>query len=154
MTTIRDNQKIICGTSTGLLLIFSFGQFGDCTDRFTKHTDSVSAILQRDCDSVYTSSAGYIRKISMFPNRFTGVIGRCDAESMTLSRCGKYIATCSHDEIVRIFETDFDDEEETVAQSGTSLDLENRDKEDTDVVKKKQRTETTATVSSFFSGLD
>ncbi len=53
---------MVCGSQEGVLEIFSWNQFGDVTDRFPGHPNSVDALLKIDEDTLVTgSSDGLIR---------------------------------------------------------------------------------------------
>ena len=61
----------MCGTQEGVLGIFSWGDFGDVTDRFPGHTSSIDSIVAIDEDRLVTGCAdGLIRLVSV-------QVGRC-----------------------------------------------------------------------------
>lgn len=45
LSVIKSGQKVICGTATGVLGVFSFGTWGDVSDRYPGHGASVDAML-------------------------------------------------------------------------------------------------------------
>lgn len=63
---VRNTTKAIVGTQSGTLLLFSWGNWGDCSDRFPGHPMSVSSIVKANDSTVYTGSDdGIIRVIGM-----------------------------------------------------------------------------------------
>lgn len=66
LNVVRNTSKVVIGTQSGTILLFSFGQWGDCTDRFPGHPLSVSALVKATDTSLYTGSGdGIIRVIGM-----------------------------------------------------------------------------------------
>lgn len=64
VAVIKNGRKIVCGSQDGVLVIFSWGTWGDMSDRFPGHPDSVEALLKVDEDTVLTgSSDGIIRYV-------------------------------------------------------------------------------------------
>ena len=62
MSNLQNGKKIVCGSQDGVLVIFSWGTWGDMSDRFPGHPESVEAILKVDEDTVLTgSSDGIVR---------------------------------------------------------------------------------------------
>jgi hypothetical protein len=60
----QRGKKVVCGSQEGVLNIFSWGLFGDVTDRFPGHPNSVDALLKIDEDTLLTgSSDGLIRSV-------------------------------------------------------------------------------------------
>ena len=117
---IKGGRKVICGTQEGSILIFSWGRWGDCSDRFPGHPQSVDSMLKVDENSVITGSTdGLIRVISLQPNKVLGVIGDHEdfpVEGLRRSRCGGILGSFSHDDIVRFWDVsmfvgDVDDSE-------------------------------------------
>ena len=64
VAVIKNGRKIVCGSQNGVLVIFSWGTWGDMSDRFPGHPDSVEALLKIDEDTVLTgSSDGIVRYV-------------------------------------------------------------------------------------------
>lgn len=62
VSVIKNGKKVVCGSQDGVLVIFSWGTWGDMSDRFPGHPDSVEAVLKVDEDTILTgSSDGIIR---------------------------------------------------------------------------------------------
>ena len=133
ITTIKSGRKVICGTQEGALLVFSWGKWGDCTDRFTGHPEGVDCMLKIDESTIITgSNDGIIRIVQIQPNKILGVIGDQDefpVEGLKCSCDQQILASYSHDEIVRFYDLsiltdneinddqDGDDEEDNEAMS-------------------------------------
>ena len=65
---------MIVGTQSGVLLIFSNGKWGDCSDRYPGHPETVDCLLKVDENTIMTgSSDGLIRVVSIHPNKILGM---------------------------------------------------------------------------------
>ena len=72
---MKQGKKVICGTQEGVLSIFSWGTWGDCSDRFPGHPSSIETLLKIDEDTLLTgSSDGLIRVIQLQPNKLLGIL--------------------------------------------------------------------------------
>lgn len=81
--------------------IFSWDDWGDVSDRFPGHPESIDTIVTLTDEVILTgSSDGLIRVINIHPNKLLGVIGEHDefpVERLSLSRDESFLASCSHD---------------------------------------------------------
>ncbi|KAL5040284.1 hypothetical protein BDEG_25113 [Batrachochytrium dendrobatidis JEL423] len=105
---IRNSTKAVVGTQSGVLLIFSFGNWGDCTDRFPGHPMSVSSLVKNTDSTIFSgSSDGIIRSVGMFPHRLIGAVAdtgeTMPIEKMRMSFDDEILATCSHDTLVKFW---------------------------------------------------
>lgn len=126
VVTIKHGKKIICGTQEGVLLTFSWGRWGDCSDRFPGHPDTIDSILKVDESTVITGSGdGLIRIVSIHPNKMLGVLGDHEefpVEGMDRSFDDRLLSTFAHDEVVRfwdismLLDDEADDLEEVVKE--------------------------------------
>ncbi|KAG0045937.1 WD domain repeat-containing protein 55 [Gryganskiella cystojenkinii] len=161
---VKDTRKVLVGSQDGILNIYSWGDWGDCTDRIVGHPSSIDTICKIDEDTVATgSSDGIIRIIDILPNKFQGIVGEHEdypIECIKMSRDKTYLASCSHDDTVRFWdvryltsdrETVEDDseeaqevtgdnekdseEEDEKEEAGGSMDV---DSDDSDAPKKKK----------------
>jgi len=129
---IKNGRKVICGTQDGVALIFSWGKWGDCSDRYPGHPESVDSMLAVDQNTVLTgSSDGLIRVVSIQPNRILGVVGDHDdfpVEGMRKSADGRLLASFAHDERIRFWDlslfVDDDDDDDDVDENGDIVEDE------------------------------
>ena len=98
---VRSGQKVVCGTTSGVLNVYSWGAWNDCSDRFPGHPDSVTSVIKVDEGTVVTgSSDGLLRVVGVQPNRFLGVLGEhgtFDIERLVRSEGGhgRFLASVS-----------------------------------------------------------
>ncbi len=106
---VRAGQKVVCGTTSGVLNIYSWGAWNDCSDRFPGHPDSITSVIAIDEETVLTgSSDGLIRVVGIHPNKFLGVLGEhseFDIERLVMRKDKAYVASISHDPKVKIWNT-------------------------------------------------
>lgn len=108
LEVIKDGRKVVCGTQEGVILTFSWGKWGDCTDRYPGHPHPVDCMLKIDENTILTGSTdGLIRVVGLQPNKIYGVLGDHDdfpVEGMSRSCDGLYLGTYSHDEVIRFWD--------------------------------------------------
>lgn len=133
---MKHGKKIVCGTQEGVLMLYSWGYFKDCSDRFVGHPHSVDALLKVDEDTVLTgSSDGIIRVVSILPNKMIGVIGEHSSypiERLAFSHDRNVLGSASHDQILKLWDVHYlheDDEPETnkkeaVKDENVDMDLD------------------------------
>eukprot|EP00891_Asterochloris_glomerata_P008612 jgi/Astpho2/8612/e_gw1.00126.35.1_t len=121
VAVVKGGRKVVAGAQSGVLNLFSWGHFQDCSDRFPGHPASVDALAEFDADTLLTgSSDGVIRIVSILPNRMLGVVGEHDAypvERLSLSHDRRQLVSASHDNTLMLWDLGFlldaeDDEEE------------------------------------------
>jgi len=150
ISVIKGGRKVLAGTQEGVLLVFSWGRWGDCSDRYPGHPESVDCMMKVDEKTVLTGSGdGMIRCVQIQPNKILGVIGDHEdfpVEGMRADRGGRVLGTHSHDNIVRfwdisMFADDNDDNEglaDVSCEDGTDggaaarMDAGEEDEEDDD----------------------
>eukprot|EP00897_Mesotaenium_endlicherianum_P002095 jgi/Mesen1/1913/ME000143S00957 len=107
LTILKKGKKVVCGTQGGPLLLYSWGQFDDCSDRFPGHPESVDSILKVDEDTIVTgSSDGLIRIVSILPNKMLGIVGEhadYPIERLAFSHDRKTLASASHDKTLKLW---------------------------------------------------
>lgn len=107
ITLVKGGKKAVVGTQKGVLDLFSWGNWGDLSDRFLGHPESVDAIVKFDEDTVITgSSDGMLRVIGILPNSLLGVLGHHDdfpIERLAITSDRRHVASCSHDKTVRFW---------------------------------------------------
>jgi len=115
ITIVKDGSKVLCGSQTGILCLFSWGDFGDMNDRIRGHPMSVEAMVKLDEDCVLTgSSDGRIRVVSVFhafhKNNVIGFLGEhgdSPMERLALSPDKALVASASHEQpAIRIWSTE------------------------------------------------
>ncbi|KAI7821139.1 WD40-repeat-containing domain protein [Kickxella alabastrina] len=99
---LRGGKKVVVGETDGVLGIFTYGQFGDVSDRFPGHPQSIDTICKLTEDLCVTgSSDGLLRIVQLFPHKLVAMA-----------------VSCSHDHTVHfwdigyIFNDDDDDDDE------------------------------------------
>lgn len=105
---VKDETKAIVGSGDGALNIFNWGEWGNISDRFPGHPESIGCMLAIDDDIVCTGSEdGKIRAVQLFPNRFLGIVGTHNGysvENMSISSDGALLASCSHDQQIKFWD--------------------------------------------------
>jgi len=105
---IKGGKKVICGTQDGVILIFSWGKWGDCSDRYPGHPQTVDCMLSIDDTTVFTgSSDGLIRVVTLQPNKILGVVGDHEdfpVEGIKSSFDRRILGSFAHDEILRFWD--------------------------------------------------
>lgn len=109
---VKDSKKVVTSSAEGVINIFSWDWFGDCNDRIVGHPNSIHCMIKYDEDTVITGGEdGLIRAVSVLPNRILAILGDpLDQEegfhiqAISLSHDRKLLASCSPDDIVKIFD--------------------------------------------------
>lgn len=128
LQTLKHGKKVVCGTDQGVLAVWSWGTWGDVSDRFPGHPSSIDALLKVDEDTLLTGSAdGLLRLVQVQPDKFLGVLGQQEdglpMEELAFSAERSYVASRTHDCKLRLFDTkilnddDSDDEDDNVDQT-------------------------------------
>jgi len=129
LALVKHGKKLLCGMQTGVVGIFSWGSFGDVSDRVLGHPESVDCLLAHGEDAVITGSGdGLIRLVGVHPNQVVGVIGEhaneSGIEAMALDTKGALLASCAHDQTIRLWDLAYldaaDDAEEEDEEEGSA----------------------------------
>jgi WD40 repeat protein len=111
VVVIKDGKKVVCGSQSGVLLIFTYGDFGDIDDRFPGHPESVDAMAVLDQSTLFTgSSDGLIRIVQVHPNKLLGVLGEHSefpVEVLRKNHDGSILASLSHDNSIKFWDIRF-----------------------------------------------
>jgi WD repeat-containing protein 55 len=132
---MKNGKKVVCGTQEGVLSVFSWGVWGDCSDRFPGHPSSIDALLKVDEDTLLTgSSDGLIRVVQIHPDKLLGVLGN-DHGGFPIERLGfnasrGIVGSISHDVNVHLWDA-------TVLQDGSDDDESNAMEEEEEDFKPK-----------------
>jgi len=122
---MKNGKKVVCGTTEGVLSVFSYGTWGDVSDRFPGHPSSIDALVKVDEDTLLTgSSDGLIRVVSVHPDKFIGVLGDnhegFPIEKLQFNANRNYVGSITHDNFVRLWDArmlqekdDDEDDEQT-----------------------------------------
>ena len=106
--TIKHGRKVVCGSDQGVLSIWSWGTWGDVSDRFPGHPNSIDALLKVDEDTLLTGSGdGLIRIVNIQPDKLLGVLGVHNGfpvEALRYSSNREYVASLSHDALIRMWD--------------------------------------------------
>ncbi|KZV91367.1 WD40 repeat-like protein [Exidia glandulosa HHB12029] len=126
---IKGDQKVVVGTQLGVISIFNRKSgWGDCVDRFPGHPQSIDALAALTQDVILTgSSDGLVRAVQILPSKFLGAVadhGEFPVERLALDRRKKWLASASHDELLKL--TDVQDALEESDDEGEK-DAESRD---------------------------
>ena len=127
---MKHGRKVVCGTQEGVLLVFTWGRWGDCSDRYPGHPETVDCMYKIDESTVMTgSSDGLIRAVSVQPNKMIGVLGDHEefpVEGMYASTDGKFMASFAHDNLVRFNDISMfcDDDDETEVEEAEGADAQ------------------------------
>jgi hypothetical protein len=142
ISIIKDGNKVVTGTQDGILYVWSWGYWGDASDRFPGHPQSIGSLINIDDTTLCTgSSDGIIRVVSIQPNKLLGVVGEHSTDDFPIERLkvsrdrqqenlDMFIASTSHDGAVKFWNVQFlydkDDEENEENQ-------ENQENQENDV---------------------
>lgn len=108
---MKNGRKVVCGSQTGTLLLYSWGYFMDCSDRFVDLSpNSVDALLKLDEDRIITGSEnGLINLLSILPNRIIQPIAEHSeypVERLALSHDRKFLGSIAHDSMLKLWDMD------------------------------------------------
>lgn len=108
MGTVRSGTKLVVGSGTGPLYLFSKDQYGLHSDQFPGHPDGVNAMIPITDNVVITGCEdGNVRAVHLYPHRFLGVIGHHEdefpIERLDVNTTGEIVASISHDNRVKFW---------------------------------------------------
>lgn len=103
VSILKNGRKVLCGTQSGTINMFSWGDFGDMNDRIVCNSQSVECMVKLNESVVCTGAQdGLIRVVSILPNKILGVLGEHGhtkeaIECLDLSHQHGVIVSSSHD---------------------------------------------------------
>lgn len=104
---VKDGKKVICGSGDGTLNIYSWGEWGDMSDRIPSDNNSIDALCKINEDLIGTGADdSHIRCLSIQPHQALGVLGKhgnLGIQSLKLSPDQKYIASSAGEPTVRFW---------------------------------------------------
>lgn len=115
MVLMKGGKKVVVGSQEGVLNVWSFGTWGDISDRFPGHPMSIDALLKVDENTILTgSSDGVVRVVTIQPDKLLGVLGHHEGfpvEKLKFDGGKKVLGSVSHDNFVRVWDASilFDD---------------------------------------------
>jgi WD40 repeat protein len=106
---LKHGKKVVCGTTEGVLGVFSFGTWGDVSDRFPGFAGPLDALAKVDEDTVLVGcSDGYIRLVSIHPDKVWGIVGDnhegFPIEKILFNADRQYIGSLTHDPYIRLWD--------------------------------------------------
>eukprot|EP00299_Pterocystis_sp_00344_P013893 c6851_g1_i1.p1 GENE.c6851_g1_i1~~c6851_g1_i1.p1 ORF type:complete len:364 (-),score=74.01 c6851_g1_i1:22-1113(-) len=136
---VKGGQKVVCGSQGGVLNIFSYGDWGDVSDRMPGHPQSVDSIVALSDDVICTgSSDGIVRVVNIHPNKLLGVMGEHSdfpIEKIALSHDKALVASSSHDHMIKFWDANIYSEQGenavTLNEDGSEEEMED-DESDSD----------------------
>ncbi|KAH1190096.1 WD repeat-containing protein 55 [Glycine max] len=108
---MKNGRKVVCGSQTGIILLYSWGCFKDCSDRFTDlSSNSIDAMLKLDEDRIITGSENrIINLVGILPNRVIQPIAEHSeypVECLAFSHDRKFLGSISHDQMLKLWDLD------------------------------------------------
>mmetsp|Transcript_43090 Transcript_43090/g.52256 ORF Transcript_43090/g.52256 Transcript_43090/m.52256 type:complete len:368 (+) Transcript_43090:76-1179(+) len=111
LVVLKEGKKVVTGSTGGILSIWNYGRWGDITDRYPGHPNSIDTLVKIDEDTIFTgSSDGIIRIVSILPNKLVGVVGEhmdSPIEHLAFSSDRRYLASASHDNTIKLWDVAF-----------------------------------------------
>jgi WD40 repeat protein len=105
---VKGGRKVVAGSQGGVLNMFSYGNFGDVSDRHPGHPGSIDSLAVVDEETIVTgSSDGYIRMVTMQPWRLAHVVGDhegCPVERVRVNAERTVLASVGHDCSLRLWD--------------------------------------------------
>ncbi|XP_047945771.1 WD repeat-containing protein 55-like isoform X4 [Salvia hispanica] len=102
----KNGRKVVCGTQSGTLLLYSWGFFKDCSCL----SDEIILNLKLDEDRLITGSEnGIISLVGILPNRIIQPIAEHSeypVEGLAFSHDKKILGSISHDQTLKLWNLD------------------------------------------------
>ncbi|CAN6486734.1 unnamed protein product [Victoria cruziana] len=130
---MKDGKKVLCGAQNGDILLYSWGHFEDCSDRFLGHPNSVQTLLKLDEDTLISGCEdGVIRLLGVLPNRIIQPIAEHSdfaVEGLAFSHDRKFLGSISHDQMLKLWDLPYllENWQNDPSKSTTSVDSDDMD---------------------------
>ncbi|XP_057434960.1 WD repeat-containing protein 55 [Lotus japonicus] len=108
---MKNGRKVVCGSQTGIILLYSWGCFKDCSDRFVDlSSNSLDTMVKLDEDRIITGSEnGMINLVGILPNRIIQPIAEHSeypVERLAFSHDRKFLGSIAHDQLLKLWDLD------------------------------------------------
>ncbi|KAM2565727.1 hypothetical protein COP2_009192 [Malus domestica] len=108
---MKNGRKVVCSSHIGNLLLYSWGSFKDCSDRFVDLSpNSVDVLLKLDEDRLIAGSeTGLISLVGILPNRVIQPIAEHSeypVEGLAFSHDKKFLGSIAHDQMLKLWDMD------------------------------------------------
>ncbi|KAJ8751257.1 hypothetical protein K2173_016438 [Erythroxylum novogranatense] len=142
---MKNGRKVVCGSQNGTLILYSWGFFKDCSDRFVGLSpNSIDALLKLDEDRVITGSEnGLISLVGILPNRIIQPLAEHSEypiERLAFSHDRKFLGSISHDQMLKLWDLDDLLQSSENSQKDQTGAADSDDSDDMDVDANPQRT--------------
>eukprot|EP00873_Tetraselmis_striata_P019895 jgi/Tetstr1/440159/TSEL_028515.t1 len=110
VVVLKNGKKLVSGSQEGVILLYSWGYFNDCSDRFPGHPNSIDALVKFDEDTML----GVVGEHAEYP-----------IECLALSGDKKLLASASHDNSIKLWDISYlheaEDAEDAEPESSSLL---------------------------------
>ncbi|CAI8591267.1 unnamed protein product [Vicia faba] len=111
LVLMKNGRKVVCGSQTGILMLYSWGCFKDCSDRFVDlSSNSIDTMLKLDEDRIITGSEnGMINLVGILPNIIIQPIAEHSeypVERLAFSHDRKFLGSIGHDQMLKLWDLD------------------------------------------------
>ncbi|CAN1299010.1 WD repeat-containing protein 55 [Linum perenne] len=132
---MKNGRKVVCGTQAGTLLLYSWGFFKDCSDRFLGLSpNSIDSMLKLDEDRLIAGCEnGLISLVGILPNRVIQPLAEHSEypiERLAFSHDRKFLGSISHDQILKMW--DMDELLQSVETTNTETEQGDASEDDSD----------------------
>lgn len=106
MALIKNDKKLIVGSSKGKTYLYNWGEFGYHSDEFPGPKHSINSMISISDNIVISGyEDGKIRAMHFFPHQQLGIVGQHNfaVENLDISGNGEFIASCSHDQLIKFW---------------------------------------------------
>ncbi|XP_078438345.1 transducin family protein / WD-40 repeat family protein [Wolffia australiana] len=108
IAVMKNGRKVVCGTLNGVVLLYSWGFFKDCSDRFLLPAQSVNLVKLDEDTLIMGADDGIIRLVGVLPNRVIRPLGERSedfpVEKLALSHDKNFLGSISHDPMLKIWD--------------------------------------------------